>query len=542
MKKWLSVLLAAVMLLAMAGVAGAAVPQEAVGTIAFTGLENGEKVVAYQIIEYTYNKDGQYTNADWVAAIKAEEKYKNVKVDNVKGTLPEGMTTESQFYEAVRKLVSQNTTPHESDDKNKITGLKAGSYLCLISGGTTVHQLHIVSLNPIQDEDGEWTLRVNEGQQPNATEKASRPVLDKTMKVEEKNTKQDYDTVAIGDKVTFDIYATVPKYPDDASNQTYRIDDTMSSVLTLNEDSIEVKLISNNQPLKKGEDYTITLHQGDHGFTVNFIKYNSIKGEATDEVAAWDNEAGDGYEGRVDTTKSSSQLHKGVHIQYKATVNNTIELGSDDNKNHAKLEYSDNPYGETTSEINDEVKVYTYGLKIDKVDGKTHEPLAGAKFEINVKGQPSKKLYFVNGTDEGEYIVAKEGATGATKELVTLGSGKITIKGLDVGEYELRETVAPGKPGEYNKLTQPVEFVITPLPGDNGTYVMKYVKDGYETIGGEKKPSAYLPETIENFSGIQIPSTGGMGTTIFMVAGIAVMACAVVALMLVLKRQKHSEG
>ena len=79
MKKWLSVLLAAVMLLAMAGVAGAAVPQEAVGTIAFTGLENGEKVVAYQIIEYTYNQDGQYMNADWVAAIKAEEKYKNVK-------------------------------------------------------------------------------------------------------------------------------------------------------------------------------------------------------------------------------------------------------------------------------------------------------------------------------------------------------------------------------------------------------------------------------------------------------------------------------
>ena len=540
MKKWLSVLLAAVMLLAMAGVAGAAVPQEAEGTIAFTGLEDGEKVVAYQIIEYTYNKDGQYTNADWVAAIKANKKYENVKVDDVKNTLPAEMS-ESQFYEAVRKLVENNTS-YQSDKNNEITGLKAGSYLCLISGGTTVHQLHIVSLNPIQKEDGEWTLRVNEGNQPNATEKASRPVLDKTMKVEEKGTKQDYDTVAIGNEVTFDIYATVPKYPDDASNHTYSIDDTMSSVLTLNEESIKVSLISDSSVLlEKGVDYTITRHQGDEGFKVNFT-YNSIKGEATDKVAAWNNEAGRGYEGRVDTTQDASRLSQGVHIQYKATVNNTIELGSDDNKNHAKLEYSDNPYGESTSEINDEVKVYTYGLKIDKVDGKTHEPLAGAKFEINVKGDASKKLSFVNGTVQGEYIVAKEGATGATQELVTLGSGKITIKGLDVGEYELRETVAPGAPGQYNKLTQPVGFVITPLPGENGTFVMKYVKDGYETIGGEKKPSAYLPETIENFSGIQIPSTGGMGTTIFMVAGIAVMACAVVALMLVLKRQKHSEG
>ena len=539
MKKLLSVLLAAMLLLAMAGVAGAEVPQEAVGTIAFDGLENGEKVVAYQIIEYTYNEDGQYTNADWVAAIKAEKKYENVKVDDVKNTLPNGMS-ESQFYEAVRSLVANNTS-YASDEKNQITGLKAGSYLCLISGGTTVHQLHIVSLNPIQNENGEWTLRVNDGKQPNATEKASRPVLDKTMKVEEKDTKQDYDTVAIGDEVTFDIYATVPKYPDDASNQTYSIDDTMSSVLMLNEESIEVKLISNDQTLRKGEDYTITRHQGDQGFKVNFIKYDSIKGEATNEVAAWDNKAGNGYEGRVDTTQSDSRLSKGVHIQYKATVNSSIELGSDDNKNHAKLEYSDNPYGNSTSEINDEVRVYTYGLKIDKVDGKTHEPLAGAKFEINVKGTESKKLYFVKGTVEGEYIVAKESATGATKELVTPASGKITIKGLDVGKYELKETVAPE---DYNKLTQPVEFEITPLKADDdqGTVTMKYVKDGYEATGTEKKPSAYLPETINNFTGIQIPSTGGMGTTISMLAGIAVMACAVVARMLVLNRQKHSEG
>ena len=48
--------------------------------------------------------------------------------------------------------------------------------------------------------------------------------------------------------------------------------------------------------------------------------------------------------------------------------------------------------------------------------------------------------------------------------------------------------------------------------------------------------------TIKNYSGIRIPSTGGMGTTIFMVAGIGVMACAVAALMLVLKRPKKNEG
>ena len=69
MKTWLSVLLAAVMLLAMAGIAGAEAPKEATGTIDFQGLQPGESVVAYQIIEYTY-QDGQYTDADWVSEIK----------------------------------------------------------------------------------------------------------------------------------------------------------------------------------------------------------------------------------------------------------------------------------------------------------------------------------------------------------------------------------------------------------------------------------------------------------------------------------------
>lgn len=529
MKKWLSVLLAAVMLLAMAGIAGAETPKEATGTITFQKLETGESVTAYKVAEYIYNTTkGQYTDAKWVDGIQSWIK-KTYNVDNLAVNARPENVTETAFYEAMRSFAEKNIEKIET-----LSELKAGSYICLISGGSTVHQLHLVSLIPHQKEDGTWEL--TGGEEKDATEKASRPVLDKTMKVEEKETKQDQDTAAIGDTVTFDIYATVPEYPDKATNKTYTITDTMAQGLTLNPDSITVSLINEKKTLAAITDYTLTIHDKskDHGFTIEF-NYDSIKGEADSEVSSWNSEAGTGYEGRVDTTGDGNSLTKGVHIQYTATVNNDVKLESDKNTNHAQLVYSNNPYGESTSEINDEVKLYTYGLKVEKKDGKTKAMLEGAEFEIHkINGNEKATLSFKQVAD-GQYVVAKAGEKGTVTTVAVSKKnendpdsnevGKLEIKGLDVGSYELVETKAPQ---DYNKLTQPEPFAIT----QDSTH--KNIREG--------ENSAYNNKEILNYKGIIMPSTGGMGTTVFMVAGIGVMACAVAALMLVLKRQKKNEG
>ena len=528
MKKWLSVLLAALMLLAMAGIAGAETPKEATGKIMFQNVETGESVTAYKVAEYIYDTTkGQYTDAKWVDGIQNWIK-KTYNVDNLAvNARPDGVT-ETAFYEAMRSFAENNIKKIEI-----LSELKAGSYICLISGGSTVHQLHLVSLIPQQKEDGTWEL--TGGEKIDAKEKASRPVLDKTMKVEEKKTKQDQDTAAIGDTVTFDIYATVPEYPDEATKKTYIITDTMAQGLTLNSGSITVSLINEKKTLAV-TDYTLTIHEpeADHGFTIKF-NYDSIKGEAASEVSSWDSKAGTGYEGRVDTTGDGNSLTKGVHIQYTATVNNDVKLESDDNTNHAQLVYSNNPYGESTSEINDEVKLYTYGLKVEKKDGKTKAMLEGAEFEIyKINGKEKAKLS-VKQVADGQYVVAKAGENGTVTTVAVSKKtendpdskevGKLEIRGLDVGSYELVETKAPQ---DYNKLTQPEPFTIT-----QNTTTHKYI---------DKTTSAYNNEEILNYKGITMPSTGGMGTTVFMVAGIGVMACAVAALMLVLKRQKKNEG
>ena len=520
MKKFLSVLLAAVMLLAVAGVAMA---DEATASISFSNMQQGEDVKAYKVIEYTYNsKTEQYEIADWVENVQAwiASTYNyEIPVDKVAETLRDHGDSETAFYEGMRKNAKLTA-------ETNLSALRAGSYICLISGGTTVHQLQLVSLSPKQNSDGSWSLEVKgeKDGELSATDKSSRPQLDKVMKVDGKEPEQNHDTVAIGDKVTFDIYASVPTYPDDAENTTYTITDTMAKGLTNNKD-VKVTLMDGT-PLSEPNDYTLTYHRDDQGFTIVF-NYDSIKSQAISDVSAWDTNAQGEYQGRVDTVANANAITSGVHIQYTATINKDVEIESDSNTNEARLEYADNPYGDSTSGIRDEVKVYTYGLKIDKVDGKDENVhLAGAKFTINKKGITDKLWFVEDETNPGQYTVAKKGTDNAVQEIVTPASGKIEIKGLDVGTYELNETEAPEN---YNKLMKPEEFTITKNGGTN-----KYIDEG--------SASAYNNQTIKNYSGISIPSTGGMGTTIFMVVGIAVMACAVVALMVVLKRQKHGEA
>ena len=118
--------------------------------------------------------------------------------------------------------------------------------------------------------------------------------------------------------------------------------------------------------------------------------------------------------------------------------------------------------------------------------------------------------------------------------MVTAGEeGKIQIKGLKEGTYYLKETKAPA--GGYNKLKDVVEVVIKKANAKDPKAVEKAVGVGQGDCGSVKT------EVLNN-KGTVLPSTGGMGTTVFMVAGIGVMACAVAALMLVLKRQKKNEG
>ena len=142
-------------------------------------------------------------------------------------------------------------------------------------------------------------------------------------------------------------------------------------------------------------------------------------------------------------------------------------------------------------------------------DGETEKALADAKFTLSKNGDGSNPIALVS-KGNNVYRVAKTGETDTVTEITTDATGKFTIKGLDADTYYLTETAAPAG---YNKLAGPVTIVI----GENGV-----------VNGTTEAPQGVDEVKVLNQSGAELPSTGGIGTTIFyVVGGVLVVGAAV---------------
>ena len=200
------------------------------------------------------------------------------------------------------------------------------------------------------------------------------------------------------------------------------------------------------------------------------------------------------------------------------------------------------PTGETPE---DEAHAFTFGLKVSKTDGDTKVPLEGAEFVLYYQGTENDHVvnYYAQVITE-EMIAAGAVINGKKVEQKDLGvvygwttereeasildtdaAGMIAIKGLDEDIYFLEETLAPAG---YNKLEKPIQFEIDPVYNDKGELQKVIYK-----IGTQEVSSNVIP--VENFTGSTLPSTGGMGTTLFYVFG-GIMVLAAVVLLVTKKR------
>lgn len=179
-----------------------------------------------------------------------------------------------------------------------------------------------------------------------------------------------------------------------------------------------------------------------------------------------------------------------VIVRYRATLSADVTSGEvADNK--ASLEFGNNGdsqgVGNTTTEV---VKVYTFALKFDKVD-ENGNALPGAGFT----------LYDAEGNTVGEE---------------NKGGTEFTFNGLKAGTYTLEETTVPDG---YNKMDT---MTITVGATANGETVTVSSAEGWTINGFEYSTN------ITNYAGVELPSTGGIGTTIFyVVGGIMVLGAAV---------------
>jgi len=419
-------------------------------------------------------------------------------------------------------LTPETATVTTSGSTITATGLPMGQYLVLIQDGTLVYRPSVANLTPTPGENGTWVLETPAV----ITPKATPPQLTKFIIDDENHATnpRKEDNYSITDTVYFELETDVPVYPVNAINKGYCISDTLPAGLTLNPNSIkvygydaeteeEMELVKNTayrvDTVRPGSDQT------ECSFVLNFV-YEQIRG------------------------------YEKIRVRFNTIMNQSVVLGTAGNINKAWLDYNNNPYDAGWKTLEDDAKVYTYGLEILKVDeqedekGK-HPTLKGAEFTLKPAGTNTAKIRFVKSQGSTIWYPSKDAAaTEATEKLVSDTDGLILIHGLDAGSYVLTETQAP--PGHSLPADPNVTVTLTDAwigaVEDNKAGI-----DGLLEIPAEQTadsgttppaPTYSYQDTISltivnTFGSVELPETGGSGTELFYVLGLSLCTAAAAA-------------
>ena len=284
--------------------------------------------------------------------------------------------------------------------------------------------------------------------------------------------KVDKPTADIGQELTYTLTSKVPDTTG-YSKYTFKMTDKLSKGLTFVSNPGEVTVTIGGAPVQEH----VTKNINGQDLEVSF-----------------------------DMLKLQDKVGQTITITYKAKLNKEAVITVGSNTNEVTLEYSNDPKDNNkTDTTKDEEKVFTAKVIINKVDGKDQKALEGAKFVLkNSEG----KFYKVDeNTKEVTWVDKQDEAT----EVTTDNQGAASFVGLAEGTYKLVETKAPDG---YNLLTKDIEVEIKATKEDDGAVTA--IIDGQATV--------------ENNSGVALPGTGGMGTTLFTILGGGVILIALFSL------------
>lgn len=479
-------------------------------------------------------------------------------------------TTESPNATSITLTQVSATDTSPATVTCNLNNFEMGSYLVLIEGGMKIYKPVVVNLTP-EWKNGAWTLSQDV---PELTAKYSEPGITKEVIDGEfpptNNPQQDISTaatedyaqVAIGDTVTYVLKATVPTFPSDAINKGYQISDILPAGMTLNADSITVWGYTGESDEIGDKIYSKETSTGNTVCTPTTTN-------ATRPVDSNEDEKPDPVTFNLDFDydelhDSNSARYTELIVTYTATADEKIQVVSDTttgNQNTAYLDYNNNPYEATATSwqtASDTATVYTYGIKVTKTDDKEPgELLAGAEFQVYKVDSPNAEIaagatplnfVAVVGND-GTYRFAASTETEGKSSTVAVGGenssnkGNLTLFGLDVGTYILKETKAPDG---YNLPSRTFRVTITDEKNTSGTTAAeKATPNGKpEYTPSENgatetdRADGYERINITNTKGFTLPTTGGMGTVLFTAGGVVLMGAGLVLLVVFLRRRR----
>ncbi len=514
LKKMLSLVLAMVMVLAMSiptfaannTVTGntATGTDSDKGTITVSGVEeDGVTVKAYQIIKAKYENGGKFSGY--------ESLYPTIITDV---TADDITITSAQLADIIDATKVAGTEYDMTKSGTTYTAeVPVGSYLVVISGAENKIYNPLVVSVVYKNKDGKTAMDFNEvdvTDTTNAWAKVSdTPDLDK--KIVEGENKVNGNTVNIGDTVNYELSTTIPYYG--GNYPKFNIVDKLDG-LSYTENSL--KVTADGKELTAGTDYTLTVNEAKNEITVDFV---------------------------VDGAYTLNQYQsKALVVTYSATVNQDAKLNGVANVNDATLNFTkDSKVDGEDGSSND--KTYTYTFDIDgTADGSLTNELitkvGTTSSEQKVKLEGAEFTLYTDETLETVYGTAYPENKQFNGVVVTDKDGQMTMTGLKAGTYYLKETKAP----DGFTLNDTVYKIVIDATIDQttGKLTAWSISVNGATVSGDDHtvkstftvtddtPAIGTVEKIEivNTRISNLPSTGGIGTTIFTIGGCVVMIAA----------------
>ena len=556
LKKFGAFLMAAIMMLAMCSISTFAddnTPKASdQATITVKDVEAGATVTAYQIVEAEYNAFG------FVKYNSVEANGAALVADAVNPTSEEVQSIAAQISTGAITLASHELT--QGADGSYTALAEAGYWVVLVKGGDAskvynpmlagVYYSKGGSDNTLTNEavsaNDKWDLKGTEAYDKSVSVSVDKNVTGSTRvnadgtTTEADTASENGDDVAIGDYVHYSVDGTIPAYTDAYTYVAYKLTDTTSAGLDLlKNDGHAITVKVGNAAIAEGADtYTATVSDDKHTLTIEFNSAFIL-----------------------------AHAGQALAVTYDAQLNENAATNLDANTNTVKATYTNDPtvtyttdpdtgelVPETPTTDTPDSVTYHYTFELDGnlsqdttiENWKTTTELT----KLGEKNSTDKESgETINGPLAGATFTLTNNATGVVYTATSDANGHLNFKGLDAGTYKLQETVAP-EGYTINKNIIPVE--ITAIYNEDGTLnsyavtvnneaTSTYTAVYSQTVTG-KVTSVTIDSTDFNIPNTKIsslPSTGGMGTYLFTIAGIAVMAVAV-GMLAMSKRKKNN--
>lgn len=509
-RKILAVVLTLSMIMGMSTMAFAAGGKPSAsdkGTVQVENVEKTATVTAYQIVSANYNDQG-FTGYQVVRP-------GSISAANFQPTSDEIAALAKNTSGLVGKRLSTTGTA----DLATFTGdLEAGYWMVLVTGTVTeVYNPMLVGVYYSVDgsdntvvsgnvnANTEWTL-VTEG----AYAKSTAPTIDKEI-VNPSSNNSNGDDVAIGDNVDFKISTKIPSYSAEYNTVQVKIKDRLSTGLSLNTDTIAVTV---SGALVAASDATYSIVSDNSRFEISFNSAYAIQNGGKDVV-----------------------------VTYTAELTSEAALNFDPNTNTATLIYSNDPGNSNkTQSANDTTYTYTFAIDSElygsyDISGNrvTNEIFKTGEKRTTISSDGITEVETTTLSGAEFTLTRTDVANGRAQTKTTDDNGKLKFTGLDAGTYELVETKAPNGyslnnekhtvviSANYNTDGTLADYSITIDGTHTNEYKATYKGDTIVKTVEEITIDKSQEFEIKNTKLTSLPSTGGIGTTIFTIVGCIVM-------------------